>query len=200
MTHTNPGEASPALPHPPRRQFLRAATAAAAAFSALSLGALPLHAAEPAAASAASPFQFMTAAEARVMQRLLEVMLPTEGTALMPLKQVPVLATLDAALLATMEPHILAGLRGGIAYFNEGPVASTGKRFTELSDAQATRFCDEWANAPQEPHRALSMGLKKLLALSYWANPPTWQALGYPGPFTRRSGIPSLGNAPLPKA
>jgi len=192
-------QAAAALRQLPRRQFLRAATAAAAAATAaLSLGPTLAFAAQTTASLPA--LKFLSADEAAVMQRLLEVMLPTAGTPLLPLAQVPVLQTLDAALLATMAPHILAGLKGGIGYFNEGPQATFGKRFVDLSDEQAIRFCDSWANAPEEPKRALSMGLKKLLALSYFANPPTWAPLGYPGPFTRRSGIPSLGNAPLPKA
>lgn len=192
-------QATVALQQLPRRQFLRAASAAvAAATAALSVGpSLAWAAPGPAAPPA---LKFLNADEAAVMQRLLEVMLPTEGTPLLPLAQVPVLPTLDAALLATMAPHILAGLKGGIGYFNDGPQAMFGKRFVDLDDAQAIRFCDSWANAAEEPKRALSVGLKKLLALSYFANPPTWAPLGYPGPFTRRSGIPSLGNAPAPKA
>ena len=43
-----------------------------------------------------------------------------------------------AALLGTMPPHVLAGLKGGLQYFNEGPVAQHGKRFTALDDATAT--------------------------------------------------------------
>lgn len=199
MLPSHIAEAAQALRQLPRRQFLRAASAAvAAATAALSVG--PSLAWADQSAAALPTLKFLDAREAAVMQRLLEVMLPTQGTPLLPLAQVPVLQTLDAALLATMAPHILAGLKGGIGYFNDGPQASFGKRFVDLSDEQAIRFCDSWANAAEEPKRALSMGLKKLLALSYFANPPTWGPLGYPGPFTRRSGIPSLGNAPLPKA
>jgi len=144
--------------------------------------------------------KFVGDTEARVFQRLLDVMLPTEGSALLPPAQVPVLQTLDAALLATMPPHILAGLRGGIGYFNDGPKAGYGKAFVDLADADATAFCDAWANGTEVPQRALSMGLKKLVALAYFANPPTWGPLGYDGPVTRRQGIASLGNQPLPRA
>jgi hypothetical protein len=143
--------------------------------------------------------KIMTANEYQVFQRLMEVMLPTEGTKLVPYQKIPVLQTLDAALLATLEPHVLQGLKQGIVYFNEGPKASTGKRFVELSDAEAIRFLDTWADSPEVPQRALAMGLKKLVGLAYWANPPTWEPLGYDGPVTRRWKLKSYGNAPMPK-
>jgi len=103
-------------------------------------------------------------------------------------------------LLATMEPHVLQDLRGGIGYWNDGPKTEYGLSFVELSPADATRFCDQWANGTEVPQRALSMGLKKLVSLAYFANPPTWAPLGYGGPTTKARKIPSLGNAPLPKA
>src|SRR5439155_8245654 len=96
-----------------RRHFL-----AAAALSASGVAA---------AQGEASPtMNFVGETEARVFQRLVVVMLPTAGSPLIAPAQVPVLPTLDAALLGTMEPHILAGLKGGILYFNEGPVARYG--------------------------------------------------------------------------
>lgn len=177
-----------------RRDFLRFGLAAAGLAATGSLLA-------PNAAQAALPagITVMNEAEYAVFNRLLAVMLPTEGSALVPTAQIPVMQTLDAALLATMEPHILKGLKGGVQYFNDGPQARYGKRFTELDDATAARFCDDWANAPEAPHRALAMGLKKLVGLAYWANPPTWAPLGYDGPVSQKWGLKSLGNAPMPK-
>ena len=75
--------------------------------------------------------KFMTGNEYQVMNRLMQVMLPTAGTKLVPTDKIPVMQTLDAALLATMEPHILQGLKGGIEYFNQGPKAKYGKTFVE---------------------------------------------------------------------
>lgn len=140
----------------------------------------------------------INADETRVFLRVAEVVLPVQGTSLAPWKPAELLGILDAALLGTMEPHILAGLKGGVAYFNEGPVKAHGKRFAELDDATATRFLDAWGDAPEVPHRALAMGLKKLVQLSYWANPGSWAPLGYDGPITKKNGLKSLGNAPMP--
>lgn len=169
-----------------RRHFIAAAAA---------LGAAPGLAA---AQGAAPKMKFVGGTEARVFQRLLDVMLPTAGSPLVPPAQVPVLPTLDAALLGTMEPHILAGLKGGIGYFNDGPLARHQRRFVDLNDEEAARFCDDWANGSEPPQRALAAGLKKLVALAYFANPPTWAPLEYDGPMSASRKLPSLGNAPIP--
>jgi hypothetical protein len=171
-----------------RRHFLQAAAALGA-----TAGAIGTASATP------PPMKFVGETEARVFQKLLDVMLPVEGSPLVPPAQIPVLQTLDAALLGTMEPHILQGLKGGIGYWNDGPKAQFGRTFVDLGNADATRFCDLWANGTEVPQRALSMGLKKLVSLAYFANPPTWGPLGYGGPTTRARKIPSLGNAPMPR-
>ena len=179
-----------------RRDFLKASAVAAALLAAPAslLASRSAHAAVP------EGIRFMSPSEYAVFERLMKVMLPLDGTPLVPLAQIPVLATLDVALLGTMPPHILAGLKGGIAYFDEGPVAEHGKRFTELPDDDAARFCDTWADSTEPAQRALAMGLKKLVGLAYWANPPTWEPLGYEGPVSERWGLKSLGNAPMPSA
>lgn len=170
-----------------RRDFLR--FAGAAATTGLAGG---IHAAVPAGV------KFINDGEAAVFTRLAQVVLPVAGSPLVPWTPEGLLQTLDAALLGTMEPHILAGLKGGVKYFDDGPVAIYKKRFTLLSDADATQFCDAWGNSTEPPQRGLAMGLKKLVQLSYWANPATWAPLEYDGPLTQRVGIKRLGNAPLP--
>ena len=179
-----------------RRSFLKAASglAVAASLGTGLLGAANAFAAVP------EGIKVMSASEYQVMHRLMQVTLVTQGTGLVPASEISVMQTLDAALLATMEPHILEGLKGGIAYFNDGPRAEYGHPFVELSDAQAAAFCDTWADSDEVPQRALAMGLKKLVGLAYWANPPTWTPLGYGGPVTEKWKLESLGNAPLPKS
>ena len=181
------GTVAAALGRLQRRDFLRFAGAA----STIGWGA-SAHAALP------DGVKFINEAEAAVFARLAQVVLPVAGSPLLAWTPEGLLQTLDAALLATMEPHILAGLKGGVTYFDEGPMATYKKRFTALSDAEAAQFCDAWGNSDQPPQRGLTMGLKKLVQLSYWANPATWAPLGYDGPMTQRLGIKRLGNAPLP--
>ena len=174
-----------------RRSFLHAGASVLALGSLTSVGAL--------AAGTPGGLKFQSEAEAAVFFRIAQVSLPTQGTQLTPWTAEGLLGTLDAALLAGMEPHVLAGLKGGVQYFNEGPQATLGQRFTALDDAQAARFLDEWAASAVPPQRALAMGLKKLVQLSYWANPATWPPLGYGGPLTRQRGFKQLGNAPMPR-
>ena len=177
-----------------RRDFLRAAALIAGAAAVTSV--IP---ASTAFAAVPKGIRIMGADEYAVFKRLMEVMLPVKGTPLVQLNKVPVMETLDAALLATMPPHIWNGLKGGVKYFNEGPEATFGKKFVDLTNVEAERFLDKWANSGEVPHRALAMGLKKLVGLAYWANPPTWKPLGYDGPVSRKSGLVSYGNAPMPQ-
>lgn len=177
-----------------RRSFLK--TAGAVTGAAIGMMVIP-----SAFAIAVAPdgIKVMSASEYAVFHRLMEVMLPVQGSTLVPLEQIPVMQTLDAALLGPMPPHILAGLKGGVEYFNNGPVAMFGKKFSELTSEEAEKFCDSWANSNEVPQRALAMGLKKLVGLAYWANPPTWAPLGYDGPVSKRWGLKSYGNASMPK-
>jgi len=141
----------------------------------------------------------LTQSEQDILIHLIQAALPVEGTKLPSPEKASVLQTLDSALLARMEPHLLTELKGGIAFFNAGPKASYGGRhFTQLSLDEAQRFCDEWADADVVEKRGIVMGLKKLVGLAYWSNPITWPHLGYVGPISKRTNIPSLGNAPMP--
>lgn len=174
-----------------RRDFLKLAAAAAG---------LALTGFFPAAAQAAMPkgLRFMGEAEYAVFHRLAQVTLPVEGTKLASLDAIPVMQTLDGALLGGMAPHELQGLKAGVQAFEEGPLKAYGKRFSQLGDKEAAAFCDAWGDSAVAMERGLVTALKKLVTLSYWANPPTWDALGYDGPVSKRWGLKSIGNAPLP--
>lgn len=176
-----------------RRDFLKFSVVSVAAAAAGSV-------AFPLSAWAAVPvgIRFMGDDEYRVFHRLMLAMFPVEGTKLAQLDQIPVMQTLDAALLAGMAPGVLDGLKQGVHFFEQGPLELYGKPFSELDIHQAAAFCDAWEASSDAMQRGLTTGLKKLVALSYWANPPTWAALGYDGPISRRMGIKPLGNAPMP--
>lgn len=141
----------------------------------------------------------MSETDHAVFYHLMEVMFPVQGTSLVPPQTLPVMQTLDGALLAMMPPHVIEGLKGGLAYFNDAPKATFGKSFTELSDTEAGEFCDALANADEVPARALITALKFLVAVAYWAIPPTWTPLGFDGPVTEAWGLKYAGNAPLPQ-
>lgn len=137
--------------------------------------------------------------EYQVLNHLMTIALPVRGTPLPSPKQVDAMVTLDQALLGGMEAHVLAELKQGIKFFEEGPRSNfQNKAFTQLSASQAIKFCDNWANSDFPQQRGIVMGLKKLVSLAYWSNPATWPTLNYIGPISKRKGIPALGNAPLP--
>lgn len=173
-----------------RRDFLKLAAGAGLALTGLF----------PAMAQATMPngLRFMGEAEYEVFHRLMQVTLPVKGTKLAALEDIPVMQTLDGALLGGMAPHELQGLKAGVKAFEDGPLKAYGKRFSRLDDKQAAAFCDAWGNSAVAMERGLVTALKKLVTLSYWANPPTWAALGYDGPVSKRWGLKSIGNAPLP--
>ncbi len=178
-----------------RRAFLKSA--------ALAIGAITLPATYTGAvASPSDPVEgidHLNRAEYEIFMHLAKAALPVEGTPFPTPREVSVMQTLDKALLAGMAPHILAGLKGGIAFFNDGPkVSYAGRTFTQLSLEEARRFCDEWSDAPTPEQRGIVTALKKLIGLSYWANPRTWTTLNYRGAFSSHTPIPALGNAPLP--
>ncbi|MEZ5477939.1 MAG: twin-arginine translocation signal domain-containing protein [Thiolinea sp.] len=103
-----------------RRSFLKFSAAASLLGS---IGALPAtHAAET-----AITLKSIDAAETAVFAKIAEVVLPVTGTPLAPWKPEVLLGTLDQALLGTMEPQVLAGLKDGIAYFNDGPKKNTAR-------------------------------------------------------------------------
>lgn len=174
-----------------RRDFLKLAAAGAG---------LALTGLLPAMAQAAMPkgLRFMGKAEYPVFQRLMQVTLPVKGTKLAALDDIPVMQTLDGALLGGMSPRELHGLKAGVQAFEEAPLKAYGRRFSQLGDQEAAAFCDAWADSAVTMERGLVTALKKLVTLSYWANPPTWAALGYDGPVSTRWGLKSIGNAPLP--
>jgi hypothetical protein len=47
--------------------------------------------------------------------------------------------------------------------------------------------------------RGISTVLKKLVCYAYWKDIEAARAIGYQGPVSEAAGIPSLGNAPMPK-
>lgn len=118
-----------------RRKFLQTASMVAAAVSLL-----------PAVSSMAGILTEeakLNDLERDVFAKLLRISLPTEGSSLVDPATLPVLPTLENALLAGMAPHIRQGLRGGIGYFNDGAVKAFGKTFVQLDDDKAARFCDQ---------------------------------------------------------
>ena len=175
-----------------RRQFLKLATAITA--TVMSCSSMQVM------AGILTDENKMDATEQAVFKKMLAIALPTEGTTLVNPATLPVIPTIEGALLEGMPPHIRKGLNQGIHYFNQSAEKAYGKPFTKLSDADATAFVDAWADSDVAPHRALAMGIKKLTVLAYWAIPNTWAPLGYDGPVSEKWGLKKRGVTPEPQA
>jgi len=142
----------------------------------------------------------LSAGEVAFFTRLAAVLLPTEGTALTPLQQVPVIANLDH-LFAQMDPDIRGDLGSAIQLFEHAGLV-TGwhfARFTRMPSAEAIAYIDSWHQGI-----ALQQGivvvLKKLVYAAYWRDESTWSVLQFDGPVSLKWGLPSLGEAPLPQS
>lgn len=179
-----------------RRNFLKISSVAAGLMAAGVTGVIG-----PVSALAALPegINHMTESEHAVFHRLMEVLLPTDGSTLVSPKELPVLQTVDGGFLAGMPPHVLNVVKGGVAYFNDAPKKQLGKPFTDLSDAEAVGFCDALATSEDPAARGLFTALKFLVVTAYWAIPPAWGPTGFDGPVTEKWGLEYQGNAPLPK-
>ncbi|WP_238366141.1 gluconate 2-dehydrogenase subunit 3 family protein [Mesobacterium pallidum] len=178
-----------------RRDFLRLSAVAAGLVAGSAL-------LRPGAALAQVPegIAHMTEGEYAVWHRLMQVLLPTEGSTLVPPQDLPVMQTVDAGFLAGMPPHVLAVVKGGVAYFNDAAEGPFGAKFVDLSDADATAWCDALASSDEAPARGLFSALKFLVVTAYWAIPPAWGPIGFDGPVTEAWGLEYQGNAPLPQA
>lgn len=179
-----------------RRQFLKISSIAAAVAASGVASIAP----NIVQASVPEGVNHMNADQYAIWHRLMQVLLPTKGSALVDPETLPVLQTVDGAFLATMPPAVLSGLMGGLAFFNDAAKEHFGKPFITLSDADAAAYCDALAASEDEGARGLFTALKFLTVTAYWALPPTWEPTGFQGPVTAEWGLDYAGNRPLPSA
>jgi hypothetical protein len=141
----------------------------------------------------------MSLPEYLLISRVASVMLPTAGTAMLDPQQVPVAANIDH-VFKNLEPDVRKQLGVGLALFDNMAVLTGGhrSRFVDLPDASARVYLQEWISSDRLPQRAIALALTRLASTGYWSDPQTWPAVGYDGPVSRKWGIPSQGNAPLP--
>ncbi|MAR93077.1 MAG: hypothetical protein SV765_17425 [Pseudomonadota bacterium] len=142
--------------------------------------------------------QYLDAGQAELFQRLSEVLLPTEGTALTSRTEVPVVANVDT-LYGYLPPQTQADLSTAMDLFEHaGLVLGLHfSRFTRMTDSAAHSYIEQW----QQGHslqQGIIMVLKKLVYASYWRDEQTWGPLQFPGPVSERWGLTSLGETPLP--
>lgn len=141
----------------------------------------------------------LTTDERELLERFAEVFLPTEGTTLKPLLEVPVIENIEHAF-SLMDPPILEQVRMGLGLFNYGSIliGLHFARFVHLRVDDRLGYIRRWEQGI-EMQRGIVGVLKKLICLGYWQDIEAGRAIGYQGPVSVAGGVPSLGNAPMPE-
>lgn len=181
-----------------RRRFLRMGLWTAAGVSAVAAGGFALLRRSPRdALPMPAGLNWMTPQQHQLFSRLAQVLLPTQGTPLVPIERVPVVANVNA-ILGALAPAVREQLAMGFALFDNAAVAGHWHRFVDLPDEAALAYINDWVNADLMPKRAIGYALTKLTHTAYWMDSQTWPAVEFDGPVTKKWGLPSLGNQPLP--
>jgi hypothetical protein len=141
----------------------------------------------------------LTTDERQLLQRFAEVYVPTEGTSLKPLSEVPVVDNIEHAL-SLIDAEMLEQVLIGFKLFNYGSIliGLHFARFVHLSVEQRLDYIQRWEKGV-EIQRGISTVIKKLMCYGYWQDIEAGRAIGYQGPVSEAGGIPSLGNAPMPR-
>lgn len=145
-----------------------------------------------------SGIQHLSASQVATVERLIEVLLPVQGSGLTSTEQIPVLKNVDN-MLGTMDESVRPDVLVLFDLFEYGPLLSSNlSRFTKLSDEDAVNYIEDWQASGLFIQRAIMAAMKKFIYVSYWRDEGTWSAVEFDGAVSKRWGIPSLGNAPLP--
>jgi hypothetical protein len=140
----------------------------------------------------------LTPEEHALFRSFAETLIPTEGTALRPLTDVPVVDNIARALAFLDEPT-LDEVRMGLKLFDYGPfvIGFHFKRFSALSNADREAYIRRWEDGVTIQRGVVDL-LKKLTFIGYWQDIEAARAVGYRGPVSIEGGVPYLGNAPMP--
>lgn len=181
-----------------RRRFLKNALWASAGLAAVAAGGFALlgrsahdNDAVPADLAHIEPAQY------RLFNQLALVLLPTAGTALPPVAEIPVARHVDA-ILGALTPDIRKQLAGGLALLDNAAIFSHGKRLIDLEPADAQAYLASWVDSDSVIKRTLGQVATKLTHTGYWMDERTWPVLEFDGAVSRKWGLPSRGNQPLP--
>ena len=141
--------------------------------------------------------QILNPDEYQLLQRLVDVLLPREGSGLFPSEQVEVVENFDR--IVNLTAYYFGILRHGIRLLDYSPlVTGYGRRLVDLDDDQLLLLVADWG-AGNMIQRAVMGTLRRLLFVSYWRDERTWAPVGYDGPVSDKWGLQSLGYAPMPK-
>jgi hypothetical protein len=149
------------------------------------------------ALAAARPID-LTPEERSLFETFAEAMLPTEGTSLKPLSDVPVVDNIASGLALLDEPT-LDEVRTALKLFDYGAfvVGFHFRRFSKLTVADRRSYIHQWEDGVTIQRGIVDL-MKKLTVIGYWQDIEAARAVGYRGPVSIEGGVPYLGNAPMP--
>lgn len=142
-------------------------------------------------------YRYIKPDQARTLRRLATVMIPSTSGLPSPLTDVPTLDNLDG-MISQMGEETRELVALAIWTFEHRPVLSLNfSDFSSMNYDQALAYVRDMQHG-NFIERGVTTTLKTLVTINYWRDSDTWPALDYWGEVTRKWGITSLGNAPLP--
>ena len=115
---------------------------------------------------------FLGSSPRRTLGALFEVMLP-DATAAERLAD-----GVDTFLLGE-DPLLAADLRMALVTLEHGGLV----RFSRLSPEARTRRLQAWETSPVGVKRQIVQALRKVTMFTFYADPASWEAIGYEGPW-----------------
>lgn len=181
-----------------RRRFLKTTLWAAAGLTAVAGAAFAWLRRSPIdARSVPEGLVAINADQYRFFQQMATLLLPTEGTDFLPVTEIPVALHIDS-VLSSLDADIRKQLGVGLMLIDNAAVFSHGSRLVDLSPEKAQAFVNDWVNANSMMKRALGAVVSRLVHTGYWMDERTWPSIEFDGAVSRKWGIPSRGNQPLP--
>ena len=143
-------------------------------------------------------FEYLSQNNIQTLRAAIAVLLPTENSSLKNPDEVPVLQNINA-MLAGMDESVRGDIQVLFDFFEYGSVLSGQfTRFSKLSAEDAVVYIEDWQGSSVFLQRAIMGAIKKFVYASYWREEATWAAVEFDGAVSKKWGVASLGNAPLP--
>lgn len=140
---------------------------------------------KPRQLSESGKFRVLSDAEGSVLVALADRLCPAGGPGAPGSTALGLPALIDGMLEATDE-EAQQGLKMGLLLFDNALTGALfGERtrpFSQLSPEQQDRVLAGWKDSKVAFRRTLYRGLSYLIMSVYWAEPATWQRIGYGGP------------------
>jgi hypothetical protein len=82
-------------------------------------------------------------------------------------------------------------LKNGLQLLEHATIAYGYRgRFTALSEANRLAYLDRLMSGGNDSLRQIAVGLKEVIHIYYYAQPPIWRVIGYPGPLVTQAVPP----------